>query len=679
MAVVPALFAIMLVGLDSQALAASAAFGSIAAIVFADFGGSPRARLQAYALLGVGGAVVLAIGTLVSGSLPASVAVTVVVAGGMRFVGHFGPRWSASVSPVILALVLGALVPAPAAIIPDRVGGWLVGVFFAALASVTILASRPEQHLEDVAGDAAARLARSLRRVAVDADQSAATIATAHEDAEIVREELRAAFYAPVRPAGPGAHALARRLMLDRLIRLAVLLADPSTEGPEPEDQAARDVARLAAETLEATAALLRREGSLATLRRCLAQREPTRDAAYRAAVRRAVCEPDPAARVRQIDAGFVARAAAWHADAVARHAVVAVGAVALGELEREVDPVVPGTGVAGPDAGVRSVHAIPTSVWFRDALRAGAALGGAVALAQVLAVDHGFWVALGALSVLRSNALATGQTALRASVGTAVGFLISAVLFAAFGLDDPWLWGTFAVGVFAVGYLPQVAGFAVGQTAFTVTFVVMFNLLQPQGWRTGLTRLEDVLLGGAVSAVAALVFWPRPLAPLVARLLGEASAGAGDALVAAVGTDLAATAETRATAIVAEEHARAAVVDLVVQERASPATFVPWSVRLGIAAHSRAASEAVARIRTLDDDVVTVAVAEPLQRAAATIADALRPGVGHPAAPMADALAESTAAAAGAPDTGPPAAVVRDLFVRDWLLLVARLVDERP
>jgi hypothetical protein len=39
---------------------------------------------------------------------------------------------------------------------------------------------------------------------------------------------------------------------------------------------------------------------------------------------------------------------------------------------------------------------------------------------------------------------------------------------------------------------------------------VVLFDLIQPQGWRLGLIRLEDVALGIAVSLVVAVLLWPR-------------------------------------------------------------------------------------------------------------------------------------------------------------------------
>ena len=49
-------------------------------------------------------------------------------------------------------------------------------------------------------------------------------------------------------------------------------------------------------------------------------------------------------------------------------------------------------------------------SVWFRNSLRGAVGLALAVAVVEVTDVSHGFWVVLGTLSVLRSNALGTGR-----------------------------------------------------------------------------------------------------------------------------------------------------------------------------------------------------------------------------------------------------------------------------
>ncbi len=94
-------------------------------------------------------------------------------------------------------------------------------------------------------------------------------------------------------------------------------------------------------------------------------------------------------------------------------------------------------------------------SVWFRNAVRGAAGLALAVAVVEVTDVEHGFWVVLGTLSVLRSNALGTGATALRAVAGTAVGFVVGSAIMIGVGAHTVALWVTAARGRAGLGHGP--------------------------------------------------------------------------------------------------------------------------------------------------------------------------------------------------------------------------------
>ena len=168
-----------------------------------------------------------------------------------------------------------------------------------------------------------------------------------------------------------------------------------------------------------------------------------------------------------------------------------------------------------GPPAACRAslaaahTHASVRSVWFINSLRGAVALAAAVAVADVGSFQHGFWVVLGTLSVLRTNAASTGATALRALAGTAIGFVVGGVLLVAIGSASTALWVVLPAAVFVAAYAPGTAPFVVGQAAFTVTVAVLFNLLAPVGWSVGVVRIEDVALGCAVSVAVGALFWP--------------------------------------------------------------------------------------------------------------------------------------------------------------------------
>ena len=124
-------------------------------------------------------------------------------------------------------------------------------------------------------------------------------------------------------------------------------------------------------------------------------------------------------------------------------------------------------------------------------------------------------------LSVLRSNALATGRTAVQAVGGTVAGFLIVLVFFGIFDAGTTAEWVALPVASFLAAYAPSAISFVVGQASFTVAIVLLFDIIDPEGWRTGVVRVEDIAIGAAVSLVVGLLLWPRGAVGMLRRVLG--------------------------------------------------------------------------------------------------------------------------------------------------------------
>jgi uncharacterized membrane protein YccC len=145
------------------------------------------------------------------------------------------------------------------------------------------------------------------------------------------------------------------------------------------------------------------------------------------------------------------------------------------------------------------------------------------VLVSDLTGVQHSFWVVLGTLSVLRSNAFSTGQNVLRALGGNLAGFIIGGALILGIGTNDTVLWILLPIAVLIAGFAPAVISFAAGQASFTITLLILYNIIAPAGWKVGLVRIEDIAIGCAVSLVVGLLFWPRG----AASALGTALAGA--------------------------------------------------------------------------------------------------------------------------------------------------------
>jgi hypothetical protein len=174
-------------------------------------------------------------------------------------------------------------------------------------------------------------------------------------------------------------------------------------------------------------------------------------------------------------------------------------------------------------------------SVWFRNALRGGVGLALAVMVVELTDVQHGFWVVLGTLSVLRSNALGTGATALRAVGGTAIGVVLGSALMIGIADHTVLLWVLLPIAILVAGLAPSMISFVAGQAAFTLVIIILFNIIVPEGWRVGLTRIEDVAIGCGVSIVVGLLFWPRGATAAFGRALSNAFVANSGYLAAAV------------------------------------------------------------------------------------------------------------------------------------------------
>jgi uncharacterized membrane protein YccC len=229
--------------------------------------------------------------------------------------------------------------------------------------------------------------------------------------------------------------------------------------------------------------------------------------------------------------------------DAAVRHTAQSVRSVGAGDAR----------GLVVHTVRRLLAHARADSVLLRNAVRTGAALGAACAIARTTGVQHGFWVELATLTVLGSTARLTGRRVIGALAGTTVGAVLAVVLIAAVGAHTAVYAALTPVTIAVAIWARSAVGFAAGQAGFTVAVLTLFSLLRPGGWHLGLLRVEDVTLGVLAALAVAAVAWPGGAARALARALdgltdsgnaylGAVTASSGDAPESPRGQD----AETR-------------------------------------------------------------------------------------------------------------------------------------
>jgi uncharacterized membrane protein YccC len=532
----PAMFAVGDVVIGNTTTAAFAAFGSFASLLLFDPPGPRRARLRAQVALALAGAVLVCVGTLASQSTAVAAVAAAIVAFGVIFSGVVSSLLAAATTSLLLAFILSVCLLGPVSSIPDRLLGWGLASG-AALLAVALLWPAPARDPVRSAAIAACRALGARLRAEVASATGAGgeaehRAAIAEADARVAA--LHDVFYAtPYRPTGLSTAARTVVRLVDELQFMNGVLAEAAPSPGERHEPAVCDVKQAAATVLERGAALLEApaaspdglRAALDALRDQVSALERRTRLKLPVATRGDVTVAEPVAAVLSaVDPGFRAQELSFVVAAIGRNIDLAAAAERrswLAQLLGRAPADVRGTLTSAQERA--GAHVERHSLWLQNSIRGAAALGIAVLIADLSGVAHSFWVVLGTLSVLRSNALSTGQDVLRALLGTAIGFVAGAAIVVAVGTDTTVLWILLPFVVLLAGLAPATVSFAAGQAAFTLTVLIVFNILVPEGWRIGLVRIEDVALGCAISVVVGLLFWPRGAGKALSIALAEA------------------------------------------------------------------------------------------------------------------------------------------------------------
>ncbi|MFN8156362.1 MAG: FUSC family protein [Candidatus Nanopelagicales bacterium] len=511
----PLLFLLGDLVIGNQTLAMFASFGVFAQALLADISGTRLQRVQGGVALALAGAVLVVLGTLAS--------VNPVVAGlsmaAVAFVVTLVSVVSSTVAGVVPALLLSFILPVslagPASSIPSRLSGWLVAGIAALLANVLLWPAPRVEPLRDKAATACRELAAAVVALgtSTDLDERSRLLDRARSAAAAAQRQFVST---PYRPSGVGAEGRALVGLVDQITWITTVVGRSALHPPlDPLLPTAAAARAQVAEVLTTCASILDdATRDPAELESRLAQLD---DAVHAFDVEvsdrlvPAVVESGAMSTGTALEQSFRLEEAAYGVEQVGTR----VAALAAAERRTFVERLLghEPDGLHSMSWVVRrrlTVHLDWRSVWLHNSIRAAAALGVATYIATASGVQHAFWVVLGTMSVLRSNALSTGQRALRSVLGTSLGFVVGALVMLAVGSNQQVLWVLLPIAVLVAGIAPAAISFVAGQAAFTVLVVILFNLIDPVGWVVGEVRVQDVVIGVLVSLAVGLVFWPR-------------------------------------------------------------------------------------------------------------------------------------------------------------------------
>ena len=522
-----------------------ASFGGVAFLLFADFPGSRTARFGAYIGLIVVGAVLITLGTLASPVAWLAVLGMAVVGFLVLFAGVLSAAIAGATRAVLLAFILPVTVVGSAADIPSRLAGWSIAAILAVPLAILVWPPRDHDKLRARAAEACAALARQIgapNSPTIPAVGGTGPppdyMAASHVAIRALRQQFRST---TCRPVGLTTGSRVLMQLPDRLEWLCAV-ADRIPGRPSwPKSTA--DLLGGCAEVLQSSAAVLadpaHRPAYASRSRLANSLRSLDHHRAKISSFLQVVDAPPPGVQQGPADPDIlrpaIAHELAYTVHLAGRVVSISAAADARPLFDRLLGRQAPGS-VDGPVAAAHRIaagHVTRNSVWFQNSLRGSLGLTIAVLLAEVTQIEHGFWVVLGAMSVLRTTALTTGSTALRALGGTFIGFIVGAVIMIAVG-TTPWhLWALLPVVVLIAAYLPEAVSFAAGQAAFTLMVIILFNIIQPTGWSVGLVRIEDIALGCAAGLISGVLLWPRGASAQIRTALADYYRRSADALEA--------------------------------------------------------------------------------------------------------------------------------------------------
>ncbi len=495
-------------------------------------------------VLGAAGVALISVGTALNSPSWLAVASMAVVGFAVLFSGAISSTINAATQAALLAYILAVLLPASAADLPARLGGWFLAL--AVSVPVAVFVWPPDE--QDVLRQRSAQLCRALAGMLALEQPPPGTgdsLVAMRRALTGLRDAFRASATRPA-AVSTGTRLLIR--LVDELEWLTTTVANACANAPEQWPEQGRRLRESSARAMAACASVLDHDGTgpTRTARIGLDERLADLDDARAAVSAEALAELRTSAELvadgpvsGEFERPLYAAHELGYAVALATRTIAMIAAadsrswwVRLAGRRLDVDEVGPVVGAQRVAAGHFDRH----SVWLQNSVRGAAGLTLAVLFARLFDAQNAFWIGLGALSVLRSTALSTGATIFRALAGTAVGFAIGAAIVSVLGTGHALLWSLLPLVILVAAYAPALRSFVAGQAAFTVFSIILFNLIVPSGWQVGVLRIEDVALGCLASLVAGFLFWPRGAGPALGGALAEAYRASADYLQESVG-----------------------------------------------------------------------------------------------------------------------------------------------
>jgi uncharacterized membrane protein YccC len=478
----------------------------------ADVGGTKRNKATVMIAATAAGATTCLLGTLAGNSIGLAVPLMFAVAfcGGMT--NAFGNRATAVGTVMVMAFVFRLAPPNTLDAGLERAIGFIAGGAWAMALSLWLWPTRPFQ----VAAEAIELLYRQLAVYiggvgTPQADALRGAVEAAHTRA---RNAILA-----VRATLTGQSAIGQRLILlsssgDSLFHAVVGLKEeaaiasshPGFGALAPKLHTFTQALSAATDQIAAAVAAYGGDVDGAVVQSAARDVDETITALTRAS-------SDPKAELPDVsDLCNLAQACAYAAACV-QTAMDCVRVRSDSEREHAADGIAPAPTPASPSTHWRAVaskvrdNLTLQSLPFRHALRLAATVSLGVFIYKLFDSDHGYWLPLAVVMIMKPNFGATRKRATEAAIGTVIGGTIATAL--SILVTNNYLQMALMVPLGLIAFAAMPRSYVQYMTLFTPFFILMIDIMSPGNWMFGLERIGYMIGGATLSVLAANVLWP--------------------------------------------------------------------------------------------------------------------------------------------------------------------------
>lgn len=161
-------------------------------------------------------------------------------------------------------------------------------------------------------------------------------------------------------------------------------------------------------------------------------------------------------------------------------------------------------------------------SFQFRHSLKVAIAATFGSFVANAISHDHGYWIALAIIFVMKPSIGGSIKTGKERLSGTLLGVVLAAIVVMIAGTGTPLYFLILFSGLFVLIYVRELPYYALKTTIMGFVIILMLSLAIQGGWKYGLLRIIDNLIGITIGLLVANFIWPSRAGKYVKNLLAD-------------------------------------------------------------------------------------------------------------------------------------------------------------